>query len=108
MEERKNKRLPVEVGCWLVEMDEASCVYTLNVSDTGVSVITDLLLPVGRTVHLQFFTPASAEAVTVEAEVVWNRLEPEGSMGLRFLSVDEQKRNVIREFIRLEQQRKNP
>lgn len=108
MDERKNKRLPVEVGCWLVEMDEASCFYTLNVSDTGVSVMTDGLLAVGRVVHLQFFTPASAEAVTVEAEVVWNSLEPEGSMGLRFINMDEQKRNIIRDFIRLVQQRKNP
>ncbi len=107
MEERKNKRLPVEVGCWLVEMDEASCFYTMNVSDTGVSVMTDMPLTVGRVVHLQFFTPASAEAVTVEAEVVWNSLEPQGSMGLRFINMNEQKRNIIRDFIRLEQERRN-
>lgn len=100
MEERRNKRVPVEVGCWLKEMDEASCLYTLDVSETGASVLTDDPMPVGRIVHLQFFTPASAAAVTVAAEVVWSNLEPEGGMGLRFVNLDDRTRTVIREFIR--------
>lgn len=101
MEGRKSKRLSVEVGCWLVEMDGATCLYTFDLSDEGVAVVTEDPLPVGRSVTLQFFTPRSASAVTLKAQVVWSRLEPEGAMGLRFLDLDIRGRETLREFTRL-------
>lgn len=101
MEGRKSKRLSVEVGCWLVEMDGATCLYTFDLSDEGVAVVTEDPLPVGRSVTLQFFTPRSASAVTLKAQVVWSRLEPEGAMGLRFLDLDIRGREALREFTRL-------
>ena len=98
MEERSCRRTPVEVGCWLVEMDGASCLYTFDISENGVSVITEDPLPVGQVVRLQFFTFRSARAVTLEAQVVWSRLEPEGGMGLKFINLDGEKRGVLRSF----------
>lgn len=107
MEERTCRRMPVEVGCWLVELDGASCLYTFDISERGVAVITEDPFPVGQVVRLQFFTPRSANAVTLEAEVVWSRLEPEGGMGLKFINLDEEGKEILREFSLLLKQRKN-
>ncbi|RNC72335.1 MAG: PilZ domain-containing protein [Desulfuromonadales bacterium] len=98
MEERKCRRTPVKVGCWLVEMDGVSCVYTFDISDDGVSVVTEDPMPVGQIVPLQFFTPHSASAVTIQAEVVWSRLEPEGAMGLKFIGLDDARREILASF----------
>ena len=100
MEKRKCKRSPARLGCWLVGMDEAVCCGTFEISETGVSVQCSDPPAAGRTVRLQFYTPLSAGAVTVEAEVVWSTLEPEGAMGLRFLDVDDGTMNVLRELMR--------
>jgi len=47
-------------------------------------------------VTLKFFTPFSAEPLTVRGEVVWSRTEPEGRMGIRFLDIDEEISSVLR------------
>ncbi len=100
MEKRKCKRSPARLACWLVERDEAVCCGTFEISETGVSVQCSNPPAAGRTVRLQFYTPLSAGAVTVEAEVVWSALEPEGAMGLRFLDMDDGTMNVLRELMR--------
>ena len=91
----------MEISCWLEGEDDTSCIPTYDLSDTGVSVVCSDPLPEGRVVRLRFFTPLAAEAVTLAAEVVWSRAEPEGGMGLRFLNMDEKTMNVMRETIRL-------
>lgn len=101
MEERKSKRMPVTVGCWLVEVDGATCLYTFDLSAGGVAVITEDPFPVGQILSLQFYTTRSASAVTLEAEVVWSRLEPEGGMGLKFINLDAAGKTLVQEFIRL-------
>lgn len=99
MEKRKDKRVPLGVGCWLVHMNEASCFHTLDVSGTGMSVLISNPLPVGKQVSVQFFTPESANPVSVPAEVVWSMVEDDqGSMGLKFLSLDEPTEKVVKEF----------
>lgn len=84
MDHRRKRRVPLEIGCWLVQKDEALCFDTLDFSESGISVQTTDPLPVGRLVNLQIFTPASADPVEVQAEVVWNSVEEQGSMGLQF------------------------
>lgn len=98
--ERACRRMPVKIGCWLVGTDEASCFETFDLSESGVAVVTSAPLSVGKIVHLQFFTPLAATPVTVKAEVIWSRLEPEGGMGFRFMEVDHRTTSVIREFVR--------
>lgn len=100
MEKRTSKRMPARLGCWLIETDEAIGCGTFEISESGLSVHCSDPPAKGRTVRLQFFTPLSAEPVTVAAEVVWSALEPEGAMGLRFLDMDEMTRNVLRELMR--------
>jgi hypothetical protein len=101
MIKERDRRIPVELSCWIEGDDSASCVPTYDLSDTGVSIQSDDPLPEGRVIRLQFVTPLAAEAVTVEARVVWSRIEPDGGMGLTFLNIDEKTRGVLRETARL-------
>lgn len=101
MEKRKDKRIPLDVGCWLVHVDEVSCFQTMDVSGTGMSVLISDPLPVGKQVEVQIFTAESADPVSVPAEVVWSAIEDDqGSMGLRFLNLDEPTGKVVKEFSR--------
>lgn len=95
------KRIPVEISCWLEGADDVCCVTTFDLSETGASVLSSDPLPEGRVVSMRVYTPFAAEAITLKAEVVWSRIEPEGGMGLRFLNMDENIRNVLRETVRL-------
>jgi PilZ domain len=96
--------MPARLGCWLVESDEAVCCGTFEISETGVSIKCSNPPATGRIVRLQFYTPLSSGPVTVEAEVVWNTFEPEGAMGLRFLTMDELTWSVLRELMRQHKQ----
>ncbi len=100
MKERACRRMAVTTGCWLMQADAASCFDTFDLSESGVSVLTAAPLQVGRIVKLQFFTPLAATPLTIEAEVVWSRLDPEGGMGLRFLNMSQKTAAIIREFAR--------
>lgn len=99
--------MAVTTGCWLVQADEVSCFDTFDLSESGVSVVTTAPLQAGRVVTLQFFTPLAATPLTIEAEVVWSHLDPEGGMGLRFLDMDQKTAGIIREFARELRELKN-
>ena len=101
----RNGRIAVEINCWLEGAEGMSCVTTYDLSDSGVSLLTPDPLPEERVVILKFFTPFSAEPVTVKGEVVWSRMEPEGGMGVRFLDMDEEMRSVLRRTANLLQRR---
>ncbi len=92
----------------MVQADEASCFDTFDLSESGVSVLTATPLPVGRIVKLQFFTPLAATPLTIAAEVVWSRLDPEGGMGFRFLDMDEKTARIVGEFARKLRKRPPP
>ena len=100
LDERKCKRKPAQLSCWLVGNDEAVCCGTFEISETGVSIRCSDPPVAGQAVRLQFYTPLSAGAVTLEAEVIWSRVEPEGAMGLRFLGMDDRTRSIVREMVR--------
>jgi c-di-GMP-binding flagellar brake protein YcgR len=101
----RSGRMLVEISCWLEGPEGVSCVTTLDLSDTGLSMLSSDPLPEGRIVRLKFFTPFAAEPVALNAEVVWSRTEPEGVMGLRFLDMDEKIKVVMRETVRLQRMR---
>jgi uncharacterized protein (TIGR02266 family) len=102
IKERGCRRIPASVGCWLLEVDGASCFDTFDLSEQGVCVHTDEPLPVGKVVSLGFYTPGSARPVRAEAEVVWVCSEGEPiSMGLRFIRLDEEGRAAIRTYAEL-------
>lgn len=86
----------MEINCWLEGAEGMSCVTTYDLSDTGVSLLTPDPLAEERVVTLKFFTPFSAEPLSVKGEVVWSRTGPEGKMGIRFLDMDEKMKSVLR------------
>jgi hypothetical protein len=96
MIKERNGRIAVEISCWLEGAEGMSCVTTYDLSDSGVSLLTPDPVPEERVVTLKFFTPFSAEPVTVKGEVVWSRMEPEGGMGVRFLDLNEGMRSVLK------------
>ena len=103
----RNRRIPVEISCWLEGTDDVSCVTTYDFSETGVSVLSSHPLPEGRVIGLRIYTPFAAEAVALQAEVVWSRTEPEGGMGLRFLNMNEDIRTILKGTVRLLRMRQN-
>ena len=102
MKERGCRRVPASVGCWLLELNGASCFDTFDLSEGGVCVQADEPLPVGRVVQLGFYTPGSARPIRADAEVVWVCSEEEpNTMGLRFVNLDEKGREAIRDYAEL-------
>lgn len=107
MKERACRRVPVRIGCWLVEVDGAACLYTFDLSERGVCLVSDEPLPVGKVVRLHFFTPQGATPVEATAEVVWSTEEADRSlMGLCFLETSELVQATIREFTALLRQQR--
>ena len=96
MIKERDGRVNVDINCWLEVKDGMSCVSTFDLSDTGVSLLSSHPLPEGRIVTLKFFTPFSAEPVTVKGEVIWCRTEPEGVMGIRFIDMDEKTGSILK------------
>jgi len=97
MDKRGCRRQPVRVGCWIVEVDGLSCVYTVDVSPEGICVACGEPLMIGKQVSLQFFTPESATPVQVNSEVVWCRDEDGAySAGIRFCADDAVSAAVVR------------
>lgn len=102
----RNRRIPVEINCWLCGVDGASCVTTLDLSETGVYVASSDPLPEGRVISLQVYTPFAAGSIVLKAQVIWSRTEPEGGMGLRFLEMNDKIRIILRETALLLRTRK--
>jgi hypothetical protein len=96
MIKERDGRLVVEINCWLEGEGGMSCFTTYDLSGSGVSLLTPDPLPEDKVVTLKFFTPFSAEPLTVRGEVVWSRTEPDGRMGIRFLDVDEEMSSLLK------------
>lgn len=101
MECRRHKRTQVKVGCWINGKDSDSCCSSYDLSESGISISTEAPLPVGQQATLQFYTHQSASALTVTAEVIWSRLEPDGAMGLRFVDINPEQMESLRTLILL-------
>ncbi|GAM09179.1 pilZ domain protein [Geobacter sp. OR-1] len=99
MEGRRHKRAQIKIGCWIVGQDgESCCCSTYDISDNGISITTTTPLPVGQTACLQFYTPQSASALSISAEVIWSDTGQNPAMGLRFLDITEEELRILREM----------
>ncbi len=101
MIKERSKRIPVELSCWIEGESSASCLTIYDLSETGLSLVSSDPLPEGKAISLKVYTPFAAEAVTLRAEVVWSRTEPEAAMGLQFLDIDEKTRGILKGMVRL-------
>lgn len=84
---RGQRRIPVDMACWLIVDDEIVCYRSFDISATGIAVRSTRPLPPGTIVELQFFLPTSAHPASVTAQVVWCS-DDDCSMGLTFLERD--------------------
>jgi c-di-GMP-binding flagellar brake protein YcgR len=89
----------VTMGCWLMANDGVECLDVADISEGGMAAATGSWLPAGQRVTLQFFTPRSATALTVTADVVWNQSEEHSRRaGFRFVEVGGETLNRLREL----------
>lgn len=82
---RGQKRVPLNLACWLINDDDVVCYQTFDLSATGICIRSTQQLPEGKIVELQIFMPESSTPLSITAKVVWNRECDDGTMGLIFL-----------------------
>lgn len=71
-----------------------------NISLGGLSLQTPSLEEVGTVVDLVVnFPDLDATSLTARGEVVWVNREPPQDMGIRWLDLDDQKREVLRKYL---------
>jgi hypothetical protein len=99
--EKRNRRISVDINCWLEGREGMYCVSTFDLSETGVSVLCSDPVPEGRILTLKFFTPFSVEPITVQGEVIWSCTDPEARMGLRFIGMNEMTKGILKSTAQL-------
>ncbi|HEU0264460.1 MAG TPA: PilZ domain-containing protein [Geobacterales bacterium] len=102
MDKRRQIRRAVDVGCWVTDGREAVCLPVFDLSEEGVFLSCRDPLLAGSRVTLHFYTPRSAHALVVEAEVAWSTLSDDRpGMGLRFLTEKAGMELFVGEFCKL-------
>lgn len=87
------------MGCWLMGNDGGECLDVADISEGGMAAATGSWLPTGQRVTLQFFTPRSARALEVTADVVWNHADGHTRRaGFRFVEVGGETLHRLREL----------
>jgi len=70
-----------------------------NISLGGVCIQTSGVEEVGTVVDLVLNFPELDASIAVKGEVVWANREPPMDMGIRFVELDESKRETLRQYI---------
>ncbi len=103
---RSDPRLPISIPVRYGKGNALDCAsVTLNLSSTGMFIVTPKPFAPGQKLALEFKLPEdTAEAVRLSAEVVWNTEGmPKGGMspgfGVRFTSLNEDKRAMLRQYV---------
>ena len=103
--QRIAKRIPCSVGIG----EQRHNGLVLNVSQGGLFVQTSAVMPAGEAVVLKLTPPEGADAIPVQARVVWKRSVPhelrtsaQGGIGLRIEQADERYFQHLAEWMRIE------
>jgi len=70
-----------------------------NMSLGGICITSPNPEPEGAEVDLEIHFPETEESFVVHGKVVWNSQEPPVEMGIRFLDLDETKREILRNYL---------
>ena len=103
MERRTHDRRPyrIQVHFWEKGNDKRNMGYTVNVSDSGMYITTNRLLPRGTRIRAELRAAndhsVMVEAVVARAERSVSQLRPD-AMGVRFLTPEELVRELIPEL----------
>jgi uncharacterized protein (TIGR02266 family) len=72
-----------------------------NISLGGICIQTPSLEDVGTIVDLVINFPDLDSSVILQGEVVWANREPPTDIGIRYIDLDDAKRETLRRFINL-------
>jgi uncharacterized protein (TIGR02266 family) len=70
-----------------------------NISLGGICITTPSLEEVGSVVDLVINFPELGTSVSLRGEVMWANREPPMEMGIRYVEMDEHKRETLKQFI---------
>ncbi|MCC6749670.1 MAG: PilZ domain-containing protein [Deltaproteobacteria bacterium] len=70
-----------------------------NISLGGICIQTASIEDVGTVVDLVINFPDLGTTVAVRGEVVWANREPPSDMGIRYVDMDDERREVLRRYI---------
>jgi len=100
--ERKERAFPrYEVNAYVDYTGSEILLYHTieNISLGGICIRTPTVEDVGTLVDLVINFPDLNAQVEVRGEVVWTNREPPMDMGIRFVDLDDAKRETLREYI---------
>jgi len=70
-----------------------------NISLGGIAIQTAAVEDVGTTVDLVLNFPDLDAVVAVKGEVVWANTEPPMDMGIRYVDLDEERKDTLRKYL---------
>ena len=70
-----------------------------NLSLGGVCITSPNPEPEGAEVELEISFPDTDEVLLVRGKVAWNSQEPPVELGIRFIDLDEAKREIMRNYL---------
>jgi uncharacterized protein (TIGR02266 family) len=70
-----------------------------NISLGGICISSPSIEEVGTVVDLVINFPELGTSVALRGEVVWANREPPQDMGIRYVEMDEEKRETLRQYI---------
>jgi len=79
-----------------------------NISLGGLCIQAPSVEPVGINVSLTLNFADLNVTIDIEGEVVWANEDPPRDMGIRFIGLNEENKDIIRQYIDLRSQRQNP
>lgn len=101
---RVSRRVPVDLPARFDGIDGPAEGRVLNVSDTGLFLAAEHLLPTNRTVTVRFPLGAGAEPIVATCRVVWSNAGGDGQryfqgMGLQFLQMKPAARSALQALL---------
>ncbi len=70
-----------------------------NISMGGICIQSPSIEEVGSVVDLVVNFPELGRSLAMRGQVMWANREPPMDMGIRYVEMDEQKRNALREYL---------
>jgi hypothetical protein len=70
-----------------------------NISMGGICIQSPSIEEVGSTVDLVVNFPELGRSVALRGQVVWANREPPMDMGIRYIELDDSKRDALREYL---------
>ena len=70
-----------------------------NISLGGICIQTDALEQLGTIVDLTINFPELDSAISVKGEVVWANADPPMDMGIRFVDIDNERKETLRRYL---------